>query len=183
MGLLTGTAVAQPTTWVGFNAGAGFPIGSFADKASTGFNIGVVTDLVVRGPWSFGGELSWHGFGGNDDLEKQLSASAGVPVDYSVGIIPIVAHARYRVDANDPLVPFIRGGLGLYNFRERTESSLGRDDDASTDLGFLAGAGVEFSNWEGVAWGAELLYQYIATSNEASNLVTLRAQVLFGYPR
>jgi opacity protein-like surface antigen len=87
------------------------------------------------------------------------------------------------VDANDPIVPFIRGGLGFYNVRARTESSLGRDDDASTDLGFLAGAGVEFSNWEGVAWGAELLYQYIATSGEASNLVTLRAQVMFGYPR
>ncbi len=181
--LLAGAARSQPTMWMGFNGGVGMPIGSFADHASTGFNVGFVTDLVVRGPWGFGGELSWHGFGGNDDFEKDLTAVQGAPVDFSVQMIPIVAHARYRIATDDPVVPFVRGGLGLYNIRSRQEWNAGRRDESATDLGFLAGVGVEYLTAPNVAWGAELLYQYIATSDEASNLLTLRVQGMFGYPR
>ena len=181
--LMAGAARSEPTTWIGFNTGVAFPIGSFADQASLGYNIGVVTDLVVRGPWSFGGELSWHGFGGNDDLEKRLTAIAGEPVDLTTRLIPIVVHGRYRIDANDPLVPFLRGGVGLYNVNVRTEMGSGTHNKTSTDLGFLAGAGVEVESWENITWGAELLYQYVGTSDEATNLLTLRVQMMFGYPK
>jgi opacity protein-like surface antigen len=181
--ILAGSAHAQPTMWIGFNGGVGMPIGSFADQASTGFNIGVVADIVVRGPWAFGGELSWHGYGGNDDFEKDLTAVQGEPVDVSIGMIPIIAHARYRIATDDPLVPFVRGGLGLYNIRSRQEWNTGRRDRSATDFGFVAGGGVEYLASQNMAWGAELLYQYIATSDEATNMLTLRVQAMFGYPR
>ncbi len=178
--LASGAAAASGTIWVGVNGGIGLPFGDFRDAASTGFNLGLTGDYMKSESWAFGGELGWHKFGGNDDLEKLRSVEEGVPVELTVRAIPITAHAKYLLPANESAAPFLKAAIGLYNLNFKTDpGSLG--DDSQTKVGFQFGGGLNLKNTQTVAYGAELLYHYIATDEKASNMITLRGQLLFGF--
>jgi len=179
----SGAHAAVGATWVGMNAGISMPFGDFSDFASTGFNLGVTGDYMRTESWALGGEIGWHKFGGNDDLEKSESARLGVPVEFTVRVIPITAHAKYLLPANETMAPFVKGAFGLYNLNFKTDAgTLGESDHSETKFGFQVGGGLNFGGTESVAYGAEILYHYIATEDQASNMVTLRGQILFGFP-
>ena len=182
--MLASSAVAAPgAIWVGVNGGIGLPFGDFRDVASTGFNLGLTGDYMMSDSWALGGELGWHKFGGNDDFEKSESARLSVPVEITIRAIPITAHAKYLLPANESAAPFVKAALGLYNLNTKTDAgSLGDDNESSTKPGFQFGGGLNFKSTESVAYGAELLYHYIATEDKASNMITLRGQLLFGFP-
>ena len=179
----SGAHAAPGATWVGVNAGIGMPFGEFSDFASTGFNIGLTTDFVRSESWAFGGELGWHKFGGNDDLEKSESARLGFPVEFTVRVIPVTAHAKYLLPANESVAPFVKGAFGLYNLNFKTDGGAAfESDDSQTKFGFAIGGGLNFHSTESLAYGAELLYHYISTEEQSSNMITLRGQLLFGIP-
>lgn len=182
--MLASSAVAAPgAIWVGVNGGIGLPFGDFRDVASTGFNLGLTGDYMMSGTWAIGGELGWHKFGGNDDLEKSQSALAGVPVEITIRAIPVTAHAKYLLPANESTAPFLKAALGLYNLNTKIDAgTLGDSNRSETNVGFQFGGGMNFKNTESAAYGAELLYHYIATEDKASNMITLRGQLLFGFP-
>ena len=182
--MLASSAVAAPgAIWVGVNGGIGLPFGEFRDAASAGFNLGLTGDYMMSDTWAFGGELGWHKFGGNDDFEKSESVRRGVPVEITTRAIPITAYAKYLLPANESAAPFLKAAFGLYNINTKIDAgSEGDSNDSATKFGFQFGGGMNFKNTESVAYGAELLYHYIATENKASNMITLRGQLLFGFP-
>lgn len=181
--MLASSAVAAPgAIWVGVNGGVGLPFGEFKDAASTGFNLGLTGDYMMSDTWALGGELGWHKFGGNDDFEKSETARLGVPVEITIRAIPITAHAKFLMPANESAAPFVKAALGLYNLNTKIDAGVeGDSDESNTKLGFQVGGGLNFKSTESVAYGAELLYHYIATENKASNMITLRGQLLFGF--
>jgi len=164
---------------IGPTAGFSLPFGDFADVATAGFNLGVTGDYYAAPNWAFGGEISWHLFGGNDDLEKELSADLGTPVDIRIRVLPVVAHVKYFIPAQN-VSPFVRGGVGIFNINQEIDAGATTDDDSDTKLGFLFGGGVNFAGASRVQFGADAYYQYIATEGDATNMLVLRGNVMFG---
>jgi opacity protein-like surface antigen len=164
---------------IGPTLGFSLPFGDFADRATIGFNLGVIGDYYAAPNWAFGGEISWHTFGGNDDLEKELSAAIGEPVDLKLRVLPIVGHVKYFIPAAG-YAPYVRGGIGLFNLSSEIEAGSESSDDSDTNLGFLFGGGVNFNGGSRVSYGAEAYYQYISTEGDATNMLVIRGNFLFG---
>jgi opacity protein-like surface antigen len=182
--LVAGLACAVPahaaTTYFGINGGLALPVGDFGDAANTGFTLGASLDIPVNDMWWLGGEVGWAGFGGSDDLEDALSILAGEDVDVSFRAIPIIATARLMIPTQGTVAPFVRGGLGAYMFTAELEGETFEDDDSETDLGFNLGGGFLARTGGSMMWGADLIYHYIATEDESTNVLTVRGLLLFG---
>jgi opacity protein-like surface antigen len=78
------------------------------------------------------------------------------------------------------MTPFLRAGLGAYLLKTKVEGETFEGDDDETDLGFNIGGGLLIHSSSNMAIGGDLLYHYIATEDEATNLFTLRAVLMFG---
>jgi len=179
----TPALAARGDTWWGGALGVDMPFGDFADDATIGYNIGATGDYMMSDVLAVGGEISYHTFGGNDDLEKRLTAQFGTPIDLRIRMTPFIVHAKYLLPSQTKIAPFIKGGLGIYNVRSSTQGGLIDENHSETVFGFLLGGGVNFKTGTNFVWGGELMYHYIGTEGAASNMLTLRGTVNFGFTK
>ena len=172
-------AHASGPMWFTPFGGVAMPVGNFSDRASTGFDFGVMAETKLDGPWSAGGELGWYQFGGNDDLEKQLSALYGASTNVTTRTIPLTIWAKLGFDAK-AFNPYAKFGFGGYFSRTRFEY-LNRDvDNTDNVLGVILAGGFTRDMTSNVRWGGELDYHWIGTENKASQMLELRATLGFG---
>lgn len=176
-------AMTPGSVWLGVNGGVSLPFGDFSDQASTGFNLGLTGDYVIYENLAVGGEIGWHSFGGNDELEKELSVEHGASANLTIRVVPVIAHARYFLPAGQKVTPFVKGGLGLYNVQNKVEYLAVSQEHSSTRIGFQFGAGADFKSAASLQYGIDAQYLYIATENKATSMVVARGQLLFGLPR
>ena len=181
LGVATG-AQAAGTNWLGVNGGISLPFGNFSDLASTGFNLGVTGDLSKSEMWALGGEIGWHIFGGNDELEKRRSVQLGYPDQTTIRLLPVTLHAKYLLPPTDRVAPFAKVALGLYSVKIKDDAGLARSESSTTRVGLQFGGGVNFKSKDSVRYGVELMYHYISTRDNPSNMVSLRGQLQFGFP-
>jgi opacity protein-like surface antigen len=175
----TTTSTGVGSIVLGPTLGLSLPFGDFADAANIGINIGLIGDYYMAPNWSLGGEISWHTFGGNDDLEKALSVEAGTPVELKFRALPIVAHAKYFIPAQS-MTPYVRAGVGVFNLATEINGGTVNDEDSETNLGFLLGGGFSIPAGAKASYGAEAYYQYISTEGDATNMLVLRGNFMFG---
>jgi hypothetical protein len=173
---------ARGDMWLGGTTGFALPFGDFADIASIGYNLGVTGDYVLNDQWAIGGEVGYYTFGGNDDLEKRLTAQYATPVDFRFRALPVTIHGKYLLPGDDKKAPFIKGAIGMYNVNSSVEGGLINTDDSQTAFGFQLGGGVNFKTGTNFTWGGDVLYHYIGTEN-SSNMLTARATLMFGFSR
>jgi opacity protein-like surface antigen len=166
--------------WLGANAGIGMPFGEFGNIAGAGFTIGLTGDYMVHSLLALGGELGLQRYGGDNDREKELSALYGTPASLTINVIPVTVHAKYFLPANANLAPFVRAGLGLYHLSTKVDAGGTKVDESTTRVGLQFGAGADFNTSTSVRYGVDVLYHYIATKDVASNVLTIRGQLLFG---
>ena len=176
-------ALIPGSIWLGVNGGIGLPFGDFAHKATSGFNLGLTGDYLVYENLAVGGELSWHSFGGNDNLEKDLSAKLRTSADLKISVVPATVHAKYFLPAGQTVTPFVKGALGLYNYKERTEYGTNNTEHSSTRIGFQVGGGANFKSVTSMLYGFDFMYLYIATEDKATNMLVVRGQLMFGWSR
>ena len=166
---------------LGLKAGLGLPIGDFKDFAATGFHLGATGDYAFNDRFSLGGDLVYHTFGGNDQLEKDLSASLGQSVDFKFSIIQITPHLRFSLPTEGTLAPYVQLGLGLYR-------STGKSDpggsDSSTPFGFHIGVGADIKKAESYTYGFSGEFHQISSSDasgdKSANLITVGVHAGFG---
>lgn len=166
---------------LGLKAGLGLPIGDFKDVAATGFHIGATGDYALNDRFSLGGDLVYHTFGGNDDLEKALSATLGQSVDFKFSIIQVTPHLRFSLPTEGTLAPYVQLGLGLYR-------STGKSDpggsDSSTPFGFHIGVGADIKKAESYTYGFSGEFHQISSSDasgdKSANLITVGVHAGFG---
>lgn len=172
--------------WVGADAGLGVPIGNLSDLASTGYHLGFHGAWYLTEQFGVGGELAWESYGGNDDLEKELSALNGEPVEVTLRMIPVLAFAEYRLPGQTSMVPSLRGGIGLYSMSTEIEGQTFSNDDGEGKFGLHIGGGLNGEISDTVRWGTDLLYHYILDGaagdggeDTAGSLFTVRARISF----
>lgn len=180
------TPAAAAEFWAGVDGGLGIPIGNLSDAASTGFNLGLHGTYRMTDQFGFGGELGWQSYGGNDDLEKELSALAGTAVDVRLRVIPILAFAEYELPGQTSMVPFLRAGLGLYNLNLKAESAAGDTEDSETKFGLHVGGGLNGEVSDTIQWSVDGLYHYVLDAaaddgggETAGSVITLRGKLSF----
>jgi hypothetical protein len=155
------------------------PVGDFSDRASTGYGFGLSGEKSMGGELSLGGELGWYRFGGNDALEKQLSAANGAPTDVTTRMLPLLVWAKYDL-GTEAIEPYVKFGLGGYFTRTRAEFAGLQQDNNDTVFGITFGGGFTRKINDGMKWGGELGYHWLGTENQASQMLEVRANLLFG---
>jgi hypothetical protein len=172
------TSLAAPIR-IGPTAGLAVPFGDFGDVASTGFALGVTGDYALNDRFLVGGEIGWQTFGGSDDFEKGLSATFGTEVDVKVTTMPFLVHGTMMIAPSERLSPYAKLSAGVYRTSFEFESSLGTDDDSSTDVGFGLGGGF-LTGADKVKYGLDASLHFISTEGETTNILLVRGQLLFG---
>jgi len=179
---LVAAARASEGVAYGITAGGTFPISSMADVVSGGFNIGVTAYKRMTPLVDLGIDVDAHFLGGTDDFEKQLSATATTPVDYSVTVIPFSFYGRYRVPVDENIQPFLKVGAGVYTLQHKFSIDvLGQDKfENGTKLGLDFGGGVDLQMTPTWILGADLMYHWFDNDPDSGQMIVARVVALFG---
>ena len=181
-------AMAQAeTNYVGLNGGLSMPTGDFGDAASMGFNFGATGTWMFTPAVGVGVDLGYHMWNGSDDLNDGLSALAtlaeGTPTDVEAKFSAIQAggHLMYMFPSSGNLHPWLKGGLGIYNFKFKTESDnpTYEGDDSESDMGINVGGGVNMGTAGAMSYGLGAAYHSIFTEGDATNVFTINLNVMF----
>ena len=136
---------------------------------------------------AFGGEVSWHSFGGSDDFEKaegaRLTLLTGTPTSVNAkhSIEPVLVHAKLMTPWGRNYHPYGVAGLGLYHLISRLDFSTGSNRSAETKFGFSLGGGASHKTSANVELGVEARYHWIGSSPNSVNLLTVRGQMLIAF--
>lgn len=123
------SAQAQTSAKIGIQGGLTAPMDNFGRNLDVGYNFGLLLDLrAPASPVSFRVDGMFH--------SMDVSGSSNADVDVLAGTANVVL----RLDRSLITTPYIIGGAGLY----RTRFSVGNSSDASTDIGFNIGGGLQF---------------------------------------
>jgi opacity protein-like surface antigen len=173
--LLFGTAAfAQMQTtgpmWVlGLNVGYGLPLGDFKD----GFDGAVVAG--ASGCYMFtdkyGLEL------GGEWVKFPTKASSDVTWQF----IPVMVDFVANFPMNAPVVPYLKGGLGIYF--ETAEVKVGslKVSESTNDFGFNLGGGVKFPIAETTAIDVGARFHNVMTEGKSTQYFTVGAGVDFAF--
>jgi len=182
---------AAPGSWViSGNGGMSLPTGDFGDEnllnADTGFQFGGAIDYVLNEMFAVGVDGSWN---------KNKHGGEGDVIDFGGGITAVYdkdefttwqvgAHAKYMIPAGtSPVMPFLLGGVGIYNTKEKWEGtitsggvSVSDNGEESTDsrFGFKLGAGAGFKANEQVSVGVEGDYNSITEDKDKVGIDSLQ---------
>jgi len=178
LALVPTVAFAGPF-WLGATAGVGIPFGDFSDVASTGFNIGGNVDYEITSRFAVGGEVGWQTYGGNDDLEKNLSARYLTSVDVTTTAVPLLVHGKFMVPAGGPSAAYAKAALGVYRTRLEVDAGINSDDETSTDFALGLGGGWTY-RIGGMRYGAEGMLHFVSTEGSSTNIFMARALIQFG---
>jgi opacity protein-like surface antigen len=142
-------ATATRPVSFGVSAGLSMPMGNLSDSFNSGFN---VTGHIAFKPamftnLSFRGDVGFDRFNAKGDL-----ANAAVSLEGTYTVIGISANAVYAFPQSDPsamLRPYLIGGVGMYNLKNKVTTTAGTvetvSESSATKPGVQAGAGVEFA--------------------------------------
>lgn len=182
-----GMAKAE-TNWVGFSGGLAMPTGDFSDAASTGFNFGASGTWMFTPAVGVGVDLGYFMWNGSDELNDALTAIAtaaeGTPTDVEAKFSAIQAggHLMYMFPSSGSIKPWLKGGLGIYNFKFKTESdnSSYEGDDSESNMGINVGGGINMGSSPNMSYGIGAAYHTIFTEDESTSLFTVNLNVMFG---
>ena len=171
-------AHASGPMWIGPYAGVTMPVGDFANRASTGFDLGVSAETKLQSLWSMGGEFGWYTMGGNDDLEKKLSAQFGATTDVKTRIYPLIVFGKLEF-SSEGIQPYAKLGVGGYFANTKYEYAGRESNHSDSVFGVMFGGGFTRELNQSLRWGGEVDYHWLGTKNSASQMVEVRAQLQF----
>jgi hypothetical protein len=160
--------VATAQAQIGFGAAAGLsaPMGDFKDVVDAGYHLtGIVNFSAPLAPVGFRGEVSFNQF--------NIKSTAGLGTSAKDNILSGTANAVISTPGMMGLYGI--GGLGMYR---GSVSCTGCTSDATTKVGFNAGAGFKFG-LSGFAAFVEARYHSISTEGTRTNFVPVSFGITF----
>ena len=162
IGTLSGSALAQRRTSVGFAAGATFPVGDLGDATSTGFHI--LGTLAVSGSASLPVGFRV------DGMYNNLSGKSSGP---DVNVWTVNGNMVYAFPGGTTMTPYIIAGAGWYNTKADESGA-----ESSNDIGINVGVGARFA-LSGFTTFAEVRYHHIFSDPNSAQMVPLTFGILF----
>lgn len=160
--MFAGSAFAG-TTWLGGNAGIGFPTGDYGDLAATGWHLGATGTHMMNDRWGFGGDLGYHSWGASDELNAATEAFYGPGSEWSWSALQFTGHAMYRFPSNSNVKPYVKAGLGIYSLSAKLNSPSGDASDSQSELGMNFGGGMNIMSKGNMMWGFDGTYHIVNT--------------------
>jgi opacity protein-like surface antigen len=129
-----------------------------------------------------GADFGYHGWGAKDEFIDAANADFGVTdADITLSAMQFSGHGAYVFPmANEKVMPYVKVGLGAYSSKAKLEATGVDEEETSTDFGFNVGGGVNFEVSPMYAVGINAAFHQIQTEEEATNLITVGVNLLFG---
>lgn len=158
---------------VNLNGGIASPLSDYKDAAKLGFMGGVGFDYMATESFAIGVDGSFISNSGSDDYETLLTSLATAPVTAKFTLLQGGAHAKYMfpMAAESSISPYIVGGLGIYNVKEKNESAdaaFNGDVYKESKFGARGGLGLMYKTSEKVGIGLEGTFHWINTKDDAT---------------
>lgn len=173
--LLTATAGAQGLTKgqteLALGVGVSVPLGSFSDASTTGFAFDLRGGYYLNPQVALTADIDFNHFG-IPDAQK----ISGVDVNWQItrGVVGV----KYLFKPQNTS-PYIKGGLGSYNYALKTTIGSYTATASQSDLGLAMGGGIQMKGQGPVGGFVELLYHSIFTEGDALTFFGLQGGVTF----
>jgi hypothetical protein len=168
---LATVASAQEGKSYGLWGGAGF-VKLLVEGAPGGsYSVDGGIDFIVRPDVRIGAEVGYLSFGsmviGGGNYETSLSA------------VPVLGQITYDATSWEGVVPYLRGGAGLYHLRATDEGT--EDDESFTEnnFGFNIGGGIRIEGENTFSYAVELRYHLALRDIENWDIIEIFGRVIF----
>jgi opacity protein-like surface antigen len=158
---------AGPTWMLEGNIGYGLPMGDFKDGFDGAVAAGASGCYMFTG--KYGLEL------GAEWVKFPTKASS----DFTFQFIPVMADFVANFPMSAPVVPYLKGGLGVYF--ETAEVKIGsvKVSESTNDFGFNLGGGVKFPLSETTVIDIGARFHNVMTEDESTQYFTVGAGIGF----
>jgi opacity protein-like surface antigen len=185
-------AFAGSKEWtINLSGGMAAPMSDFKDNVKTGYVFGVGADYGLKENLALGIDGSFLSNSATDDQQTALSGLAGTSVSAKAEILQGGAHLKYifPMASESKISPYVIGGAGVYNVKNKIESSNTVFNDAAkssdSKFGARGGLGLMYKTSPKVGIGVESDYNWIDTSDnttgaKSTQYVGVRAAVSIG---
>jgi len=176
--LVAPQARAAAKEWsLNFNGGVAAPMGNYKDAAKLGFMGGVGADYTVTPNVALGVDGSFISNGASDQLSAAIS-----PATASFQMLQGGAHAKYLfpVAGESKVAPYIIGGLGFYDVKDKVEQGGVSASESSTKVGARGGLGLMYKTSPKVSIGLESAYHWINTDISSTSFISVQAGLTVG---
>jgi len=173
---LAQTETAGPTWMLGVNAGVDLPMGDFKDAYKSAFTIGGSAAYMFTDKYGLELGLEWSKFDASDDLMSALEEAApGETVDATFQFLPVTVDFVEYFPVTPRLVPYVKGGLGIYFETAELEVSGKKDRRTDNDFGFNLAGGVKIPIQKMVSIDAGVRFHNVMTEDQSTQYFTFTA--------
>ncbi len=173
MFLLTLAPEASAQHWrpYEFWAGAGF-VKLFVEDAPDGsYSAAGGMDFALSSALALGAEVGYFNFGsktiGGRDSETSFSA------------VPVTGQLSYYASEWENILPYLRGGAGLYHLRATHEGPIDDDPFTANRFGLNLGGGIRISGDTGFSYAVEARYHVAFTDRDNWDMIELLGKLIF----
>lgn len=151
---------------IGIQGGASLPLSDLGDIVGTGWNASVLGSYNVATNCALGIEVGYHAWTGKDNVDLPGGGTADLS-DLKISAIQATAFTTYRFPTSGKVSPYLKGGVGLYNVKEKVDLPAPDNVDQSTSkLGFNVGGGLDFTASPDYTIGLVAAYHMIMLDDE-----------------
>ena len=167
--------------WFGLNLGLSAPTGDFGDFGDMGYQ-GTLTGTYMLSPaFGLGADLGYHSWGGTDDYNALLESISGDPeAEGTFSAIQGTGHVVFNIAMSGKATPYLKGGLGMYNFKAKVETESGDADESESNFGYNLGGGLNFLVSPMYQLGLGAMYHSVQTEDESTDFYTVGVNLLWG---
>lgn len=176
-----------PMQTLGVSLGAFKPMSDFGDLAKMGFNFGVVSHRMLGPQFGVMGTADLNLTSGTDELNDFYRVFTSDPsAKYEFAVLSGTVDGIVIVPMEGTSTPFVKAGLGLYQFREKLKGdTFPTLTDSNVYWGLNIGAGVLVQTSEKMHVGMQAAFHFIPDRKLSinRNMLTLSANLLFDMGR
>jgi opacity protein-like surface antigen len=176
---LAQTQAAGPRWMFGGGVGYDLPIGSFRDAYNGGLTVAADGCYMFNGKSGLELAAEWAEFPANDDYVSELEDLTGKHSDADFQCLPIMVDFVETFPIGSPVVPYVKGGLGIY--LETAEREIGGEKESKneTDFGLNVGAGIRLPIAKTIAIDVGARFHNVMTEDKSTQYLTISAGVGF----
>jgi len=173
------TGATSPMWAFGANVGYALPMGDFKDAYNGGLTLGASGCYMFTDKYGLEITAEWSKFPANDDLVSALETISGGSADANFQFLPVTVDFLEYFPMNAPIVPYLKGGLGIYFETAEVEIGGEKDTRSENDFGFNLGGGAKIPVTKTMAIDAGLRFHNVMTEDKSTQYFTFCAGVGF----
>jgi len=176
---LAQTEAGGPKWKLGAGAGYGFPVGSFRDAYDGGFTFGASGCYMFSSKHGLELAAERAKFPANNDYVIALEGLTGNHADADFVYLPIMVNFVESFPIGGSVVPYVKGGLGIYFETAEREIAGKKQSRNENDFGFNLGGGIRLPVAKAMEIDVAARFHSIMTEDRSTQYLTIGAGIGF----